>query len=596
VGNQTVDRQGPLDNPVSGSQLMHGSGRSPRRYIRAQCFFVCLAIALAGVPRGAASVEDPPASTQSRTNPAESWTQPPLQAQPAAQSTAGIPAAAASSAPEAIDRQPYRIELHLSFDPSARIDQARRANLLRQWQAQVHRFVGPPWIISVAVPSSPLASGNLETLDAGAFSKFDSSFDKIWLVRISAASPAPGLVFTGREYDTATRRLGPLQEHAALVLADAPRAMLQFALELFSPTALITGQEGGRALLLVRGGSIAPASQMGKVVSKGTVFIPLRLISMRDNSIAIRRIAFTYLQAQETEGARARCAIISHLRDPLTQRVALPNTLAALGIKPGNNTLRLRFLNRTDLAPAAGYALFARAVPDGLAHELGMTDRAGRIALKPGFADGLVVLRLVAGTAEPLVEFPMMPGESTEEREITIDPMPLAVGYQVQLDALRDEVIDLVAQRSRLEKRMEARLQGDDLEGLELGLKEYVQLPPRDRIADRLSKMKEQADMQQAKSKTPVLSKNIQARFSELQALIDRYLDNEAFQSYTEALEQKRAERSGAAKTKNRTRGQIPAVTADAQSKASGEIPQDPAPKPQPNLPAAQPKTSGPPF
>ena len=470
--------------------------------------------------------------------------------------------------------------------------------MLKQWQAQVRRFVGPPWIITIAVTPSPLASGNLETLEAEAFSKFDPTFDKIWLVRVSAARPASGLVFTGREYDTATRRLGPLQEHTAFVLADAPRAMLQFALELFSPTALITGQEGGRALLLVRGGSIAPASELGKVVSKGTVFVPLRLITMKDHSIAIRRIAFTYLQTQETEGATARCAIVSALRDPLTQRVALPNTLAALGIKPGNNTLRLRFLNRPDLAPAAGYTLLARAVPDGLAHELGMTDRAGRIALKPGFADGLVVLRLVAGTAEPLVEFPMMPGESSDERAIPIDPMPLSIGYQVQLDALRDEIIDLVAQRSRLEKRMEARLQGEDLEGLEQGLKEYVLLPSRDLYADRLSKMKEQAAKQQAESKRPVLSKNTQARFSELQALIDRYLDNDAFQSYTEALERKRSERVGAATTKGSSKRQLPAAAAaaPAQSRSPGETAQPAGPSALPQAPSAQPTPNPPPF
>lgn len=598
MGNQTVDRQGPLDNPVSRLRPRAGTGRSRRGRTRAVGFCLCLAIALACVTRRAVSREDPPPSTKSQASPAAASTQPPVKAEPAALSTPAIPAAAASPAPEAIDRQPYRIELHLSFDHSARIDHARRAALLKQWQAQVRRFVGPPWIITIAATPSPLASGNLETLEAEACSRFDPAFDKIWLVRISAARPASGLVFTGREYDTATRRLGPLQDHTAFVLADAPRAMLQFALELFSPTALITGQEGGRALLLVRGGSIAPASEMGKVVSKGTVFVPLRLITMKDHSVAIRRIAFTYLQTQETEGAIARCAIVSALRDPLTQRVALPNTLAALGIKPGNNTLRLRFLNRPDLAPAAGYTLFARAVPDGLAHELGMTDRAGRIALKPGFADGLVVLRLVAGTAEPLVEFPMMPGESSDEREIPIDPMPLSIGYQVQLDALRDEVIDLVAQRSRLEKRMEARLQGEDLEGLEQGLKEYVLLPSRDLYADRLSKMKEQAAKQQAESKTPVLSKNIQARFSELQALIARYLDNEAFQSYTEALERKRSERAGTAATKGSSKRQLPAAPATVQSNSPGETAQSagPAPNARPQAPSAQPKTDRPPY
>ena len=41
-----------------------------------------------------------------------------------------------------------------------------------------------------------------------------------------------------------------------------------------------------------------------------------------------------------------------------------------------------------------------------------MTDRSGRIVLHPGFANGLVILRLLAGNVEPMVELPIMPGES----------------------------------------------------------------------------------------------------------------------------------------------------------------------------------------
>jgi predicted Zn-dependent protease len=145
---------------------------------------------------------------------------------------------------------------------------------------------------------------------------------------------------------------------------------------------------------------------------------------------------------------------------------------------------------------------------------------------------------------------------------------------------------------------MEARLQGEDLEGLEQGLKEYVLLPSRDLYADRLSKMKEQAAKQQAKSKTPVLSKNIQARFSELQALIDRYLDNEAFQSYTEALERKRSERAGATATKGSSKRQLPAAPAPVQSSSPGETARSagPGPSAQPQGPSAQPKTDRPPY
>ena len=203
-----MDREGPLDQPVNGWPLMPGSGRSCSQVRRAAFLCLCLGIASAGVTRRASSGEEPPAGVQPRTDSAASGTQLAPEARPAAQEAASGVAATGSAAPEAIDRQPYRIELHLSFDPSARIDQACRAILLRQWQAQVRRFVGPPWIITIAAPPSPLASGNLDRLDGAACSRFDPSFDKIWLVRISAASPAAGLLFSGREYDTATRQAG----------------------------------------------------------------------------------------------------------------------------------------------------------------------------------------------------------------------------------------------------------------------------------------------------------------------------------------------------------------------------------------------------
>jgi hypothetical protein len=201
-----------------------------------------------------------------------------------------------------------------------------------------------------------------------------------------------------------------------------------------------------------------------------------------------------------------------------------------------------------------------------------MTDRAGRIALKPAFAKNLVMLRLVAGNAEPITEFPMMPGESSDEREIPVDPKPQAVAYQVKLDALRDEVIDLVALRARLEKRMEARLLGEDLAGLEQGLKEYALLPPREGFAEELTRLKDQAAKQQAEHKsTAILTKNLQAQFNELQGLIDRYLDNEAFTTYTDALKRKRDEKAELAKAKETEKPSRRALRADTHPAASLE-------------------------
>ena len=60
----------------------------------------------------------------------------------------------------------------------------------------------------------------------------------------------------------------------------------------------------------------------------------------------------------------------------------------------------------------------------------------------------------------------MMPGESRpDDMPISFDPKPLTVALESQLDSLRDEVVDLVALRARLESRMKARLEGEDWPG-----------------------------------------------------------------------------------------------------------------------------------
>jgi hypothetical protein len=442
---------------------------------------------------------------------------------------------------EPIEQRPYRISFHLACDPSARIDVARRTLLLQQWQVFVKRFVGTPWAVTIEPDSGPLANVDLQNVPPEAFGGF-TAFDKVWTVRISRSEPS-GLLLVGREYDIAARRLGALQRTRLGATSDVARALLQFALDLFNPTAEITGQEGGKALLKVQGGAITPASPNGAVVTTGMVFVPLRLVSMRDGRVQILRIPFTYLQVESVEGPLARCAIISPMHDPLSTRMARPNSLAALGTKPGNTPVKLRFVTKPDETPAAGYTLTARRVPDGQPHELGTTDRAGRIVLQPGFADGLVILRLLAGNVEPMVELPIMPGESRpDEKPISFDPKPQTVALESRIDSLRDEVVDLVALRARLESRMKARLEGEDWNGLDSTLKEFAKLTPREQFAQRLGKLKDDAAHEQAELKRAILTKTAQAQVSDLQAMIDRYLDDETYKAYTDALERAHAD------------------------------------------------------
>ena len=173
-------------------------------------------------------------------------------------------ARAGPAATEAIDRQPYRIELHLSLDPSARIDRRRRAALLKAVAGARASIRRAALVVTIAGQPSPLASGNLESLEAAAFGSSTRPSTRSGWSGSRPEADTSGLLFTGREYDAATRRSGRFQQHKASVLADAPRALLQFTLELFNPTALITGQEGGEPCSRSEGRrSLRPASSAG---------------------------------------------------------------------------------------------------------------------------------------------------------------------------------------------------------------------------------------------------------------------------------------------------------------------------------------------
>ena len=220
----------------------------------------------------------------------------------------------------------------------------------------------------------------------------------------------------------------------------------------------------------------------------------------------------------------------------MTNRFARKNKLVALGIKPSSAPTRLRFLIKEGRRPAAGYRLVARSMlPGSKPTELGMTDREGRITLKPGTAETLVSLRLMAGNEEPMLDIPVMPGESSEERTIIFEPKPLTLALEARLDALRDDIVDIVNVRARLEGRMKARLDGEDWGGLDQTIREFRKLTPRTDFANRLTKIREDGERQEAEVKTAVLTRNARAQLDETQGLIDRYLDDDAIRSYEDA-------------------------------------------------------------
>jgi hypothetical protein len=437
--------------------------------------------------------------------------------------------------------RPYRILALVAVEPGVRLDTTGRDRLLEGWRRLARRFVGAPWSLEIrpapvevaAIPPDELKPGHLTALGEGR--------DAVWSVRIvPSTQEAGGLELQGRALETTTDQLGPVRHSEVSNPNDLERSLFRLGLELFAPGAEVVGYEGGQVRIRVQGGALAAASPEGQVVRPGSVFVPIRLFRKPDGSLLrITPISWTYLVVHSVEGGMALCDLVSSLRDPLTRRVVGASEIRAVGLAPGSEPLRFRFEERPpNSRPAAGYRVTVRTPPDGRPRDVGITGRDGRIIIPPpARQEGPLLVRVLAGDAEPLAEFPVMPGETDQERVIRFDPKTEAVALESKVRALQDQVVDQVALRSRLRSLLESRVQGNAWDDVRALLAEFRTLPDRDVFAKRLAELRSEAETTQAELKRPVLTATTLAQLQETETLITTYLDDEAFRAYQQAAQ-----------------------------------------------------------
>ncbi len=493
-------------------------------------------------------------------------------AKPEVKASVASPAARPAAIP--IESRPYKIRAYVHFDPMTRIDARARDRLLEGWRNLARHLVGPAWELHVAESDGPASAVNLSELTAAELMPLGVDSDKVWLIQGRVVEGA--ILLTGRELDTATGWVGSIHSRPVPFAKDLVRELFRLSEALFAPFAEI-GEPSGDAVPLRVQASALPAGQGGDVIAPiGSIFRPIRVYFKDDGSvISVEKVLFSYLRIEKHDGGTTASSLIRGVRDPLTKRISRKNRLIALGIKPAPMSTKLRFVRLGDRSPASGYVLAYRPVPQGSFRDVATTDREGRVSLPPGFADGLVVLRLIAGKAEPMFDLPIMPGETDEELTVPFDPKPHAITLQTQLDALRDSIVDVVAVRSRLERRMKAREEGDDWAGVEEVLVEFRKLPLRDVFLKRLEQLQDDATQLEAKTKSVVLTKNARAALTDTRSLIDRYLDDSLIRGYEEAVGVAKQRNAKASQSKAKSKSAA-VIAPSAKPKAANDVKPDP--------------------
>ncbi len=497
-----------------------------------------------------------------------------------------------------IEQRPYRIRVWLGSEPSVRLSSEERGRLIASWQEFVVRFVGPAWEVQIESTAGPLLGQTVDRLTVEGVSSLAEDADKCWFLQVGAAPTGSGWQLSGREYDAATRQLGSIHRLPARHRRDAARSLFQLSLRVFAPLAEIV-RTTDDVKLKVQASALTAADPIGVVVGEGTVFRSFWILLSADGTVkGVRPINYTYLRVSSTESSPFPVDVVSGLRRPLPQQVAGRYRLMALGSRAASVPTRLRFyvVRKEDNSrlPYPGAVLMASTFPDGTPRVVGTTGREGEISLPPDFADGLVKLQLLGGGVEPLREIPILPGETEEEIALPVEPKPDAVALQYRLMAIQDEIVDLIARRGQLEARLEARAGGQQWDEVKALLDEYLKLPPRSRFEQRVAALKEEAERKQAEQKVPILTQTALRDLSEVDALIQRYLDDSTYQAYDDAyrrsLEQA-ADASGA--NRKAAPGTGPPSPPSPVGKEAAPAPKAQPPTPQPVAPGPAPAVGG---
>lgn len=450
--------------------------------------------------------------------------------------------AARGQAPQAtpsIASRPYAIRAEVAFAPGVRLDARGQQQLLDDWKALMSRFVGAPWQVRVETTPDALLLGR-PVAAWGEGLPANSPPDKVWGLVIAAEGD--GYSLRGREYDTATRRLGPHHLRTADDPSDAPRALLELALAVFAPLAEISDSVADKATLIVQGGLIEPASPLGRFAAPGTLFRPIRIFyNPQGNSVfKIDDVPWSYLAVESVDGQVAQARVVSALAAPLTTRTARRNKRMALGVKPGTAPSPLRLVSHADQTPLAGYRLLAIPIGAGSPSPIGLTDRRGRLSIDPDKISGLFRVQVLAGDVEPLTEFPLVPGETDAERTLAVDPKPLTMEAHAELGALNDQVVDIVARRSRIFALLKARSQGERWAEMEQLIKDFRALTAKPAFQAKLDALRKKVTERQEQERRLILTKTLDLRMAEVQSLLDRYFDDEPLKPFLEELESKR--------------------------------------------------------
>ncbi|WP_437228450.1 hypothetical protein SH661x_000916 [Planctomicrobium sp. SH661] len=451
------------------------------------------------------------------------------------------PAPSATPAHIPWGQRPYEVRIGISFPHSCTLPLEAWC---RQLEQRLKSHFGGMWNLTVEIEPGVMSVSSLEKLTSAQADAqwLTGRFDKV--LRIVVAEEGSDIVIAGREWDRSSQSIGNLQQVSLSDRRDLPADLAALVVSLFRPLIEIHTTQGGNIESTIRAGEFTTANPDSAPITAGMFLTPyVRHLDKRDQVRSVQPVAWTYLEVESVDRARAVLKSYSPFRNPLPASRRRVEVLA-MRVEPQWPSTEILIYPRgnRDNTLVGARCLVTPQVPpadqtDVAPQEL-MTDRRGIVTIPASPRGELKSLHVYSGTAL-LARVPILPGVVPRlELETPDDRVRLSVEGEVQL--LEGELVDIMATREVLILRAKAAIENNNWEAVDSFLADLRKLPTQEQFFTRIEKIRLQAVQSARRSKDKVAEARIERLCSSVRESATKYLDPERIREFIQETQTER--------------------------------------------------------
>ena len=471
--------------------------------------------------------------------------------------------------PPALQDTPYRICIEIGFAGSEMALPGIRETLVERIRAGFVRMFGPMWDLEVrhSVWLTPGTAGRLTRVPAEELMERypATDFDKVLL--ITADGNAGGVQVTVREMDLRVQELSPvLSEHAADVNF-VPGLACRLGRDAFRPYLMFVGRtvDDSEMEFAIQAGNLTPPDPTAVQLTEGDVLRPfLRQLERRDpNKVKLlQRLDLCYIRltelnsvigaADENETAadpvqvtgsdaapvetivdrgRVRGVLLSHGLVPYGGRARRSLQQVALRQRPASSASKVRLVlqNRPE-QPLVCIRVdkvrkFLQTDTNTEPPVRIITDRSGEIQLEVDPENPTCWLYAYSGSIL-LARVPYAPGLIPYDT-VKLPDDSIRLGVEGDLYLLRDQLVDMVAEKAVNMSLAKRAAEEREPEKLEEAVSAIDRLPGRDDFGVKLVEIRAPAVAKADATRNPYARRRVEKLIGAMSDSLDKFFDQE---------------------------------------------------------------------